>query len=224
METFIIISLVIYLIYREVKYRNIKEQYKNLKQNIPGLKKQLEDMIIQFEILKKSVNNNNNIIELEIENNSIIFNEKADFEDKILELTMTSRSIDQYFFYIKGDTSNYALSLNYSKKSKGTKIICSCRGYHRGYICKHIIWLFKNEEKIIYGKEHLKILNTFYEKEALLPTLNKLENIRNKREEAWKKDGKKLYEYFNTEEQENLNNEVCQLIGHKSGVYRSLRN
>lgn len=223
MEPYIITLLVFYLIYREVKYRELVGNYEKLKKGMPELQKQLMDITNQFESFKNS-NMEMDKNTQKKSNKNVITDEKRDFEDKMIYLTQTSKSIEQYFFYVRGDTDNYALSLNYSKKSKGTKIICSCRGYERGYICKHIIWLFNNEDRIIFGKENLNILNTFYNKENLLPTLEKLEVIRGKREQAWKKDGNKLYEYFNVEEQENLNLQSIKLIGHQDGTYRTVQN
>ncbi len=54
--------------------------------------------------------------------------------------------------------------------------------------------------------------------------MNKLENIRYERQLAWKQDGKRIYEYFNIEEQDELNIKARKLIGHESDSYRSTSN
>lgn len=216
MKFILIISLILYIIFREIKYKSLNEKYENIKKGIPDFKIQLDDVVNQFESFKNSINLNTLL-----DNNK---NEKQIFEDKILNLTSTSKSVEQYFFYLKGDSDNYVVCLNYSKISKGTKIICGCKGYKRGYICKHIIWLFKSEYKIIFGKENLEILNSLYNKDILLPILNKLENIRYERKLAWKQDGKRIYEYLNIEEQDELNIKARKLIGHESDSYRSTSN
>ncbi len=52
MKFILIISLILYIIFREIKYKILNEKYENIKKGIPDFKIQLDDVINQFESFK----------------------------------------------------------------------------------------------------------------------------------------------------------------------------